>query len=77
VRVSASSQILCMASKPFSKILGPNFKEGQSDNGSTEKEIPLLADKPSAIELIHEPSHTLAAIDIHDLAIVSDRYDCT
>jgi hypothetical protein len=50
-----------------------------------KKEIPLLADKPSAIELmcniiyyrIHETSHAPAAIDIHDLAIVSDRYDCT
>jgi hypothetical protein len=85
VRVSASSQILCMASKPFSKMLGPSFKEGQPDDGSTEKEIPLPADKPSAIELmckiihyrIYETSHTPAAIDIHDLAIVSDKYDCT
>jgi hypothetical protein len=75
VRVSASSQILCIVSKPFSKMLGPNFKEGQSDDGSTKKEIPLPADKPSAIELmcniihyrIHETSHTPAAINIHDL----------
>jgi hypothetical protein len=27
VRVSALSQILCIASKPFSKMLGPNSKE--------------------------------------------------
>jgi hypothetical protein len=73
-----------MASKPFSKMLGPNFKEGQPNDGSTGKEIPLPADKPSAIELmcniihhrIHETSHTPAAIEIHDLAIVSDKYDC-
>jgi hypothetical protein len=73
-----------MASKPFSKMLGPNFKEGQPNDGSTGKEIPLSADKPSAIELmcniihhrIHETSHTPAAIEIHDLAIVSDKYDC-
>jgi len=84
VRISASSLLLCLASKPFSKMLGPNFKEGQSDDGSTEKEIPLPADKPSAIKLmcniihhrIHETSHTPAAIEIHDLAIVSDKYDC-
>jgi len=83
-RVPASSQILCMASKPFSTMLGPNFKEGQSDDGSNVKEILLPADKPSTIELmcniihhrIHETSHTLAAIEIHDLAIVSDKYDC-
>jgi hypothetical protein len=85
VRIFASSQLLCIASKPFSKMLGPNFKEGQSDDGSTRKVIPLLADKPSAIDLmcniihhrIHETSHTPAVIDIHDLAIVSDKYDCT
>jgi hypothetical protein len=84
VRISASSLLLCLASKPFSKMLGPNFKEGQSDDGSTVKEIPLPADKPSAIELmcniihhrIHKTSHTPGATDIHDLAIVSDKYDC-
>jgi hypothetical protein len=84
VRISASSLLLCMALKPFSKMLGPNFKEGQSNDGSTGKEIPLLADKPSTIELmcniihcrIRETSHTPAAIEIHDLAIVSDKHDC-
>jgi ribosomal protein S9 len=73
-----------MASKPFSKMLGPNFKEDQPNDGSTGKEIPRPADKPSAIELmckiihhrIHETSHTPAAIEIHDLAIVPDKYDC-
>jgi hypothetical protein len=49
VRVSASSQILCIASKPFSKMLCHNFKEGQRDGDSTGKEIPLPADKPSGV----------------------------
>jgi hypothetical protein len=85
VRVSASSQILCIASEPFSKMLGPNFKEGQCDDASTGKEIPLPADKPSAVEtmcsIIHHridgaiPAPTAA--NLCDLAIVSDKYDCT
>lgn len=85
VRTSASSQLLCMASKPFSKMLGPNFKEGQSDDGSTGREIPLPADKPSAIELMcniihHRIDGTVpipTAAELCDLAIVSDKYDCT
>jgi hypothetical protein len=52
VRISASSLLPCSASKPFSKMLGPNFKEGRSDDESTVKEILLPADKPSAIELM-------------------------
>lgn len=85
VRVSASSQLLCIASKPFRKMLGPNFKEGQSDDGCTGKEIRLPADKPSAVELMCNIIHhrvdgsipVPTAAEICDLAVISDKYDCT
>lgn len=85
VRISASSQLLCIASKPFCKMLGPNFKEGQSDDGCTGKEIQLPADKPSAVELMCNIIHhridgsipVPTAAEICDLAIISDKYDCT
>lgn len=85
VRISSSSQLLCMASKPFCKMLGPNFKEGQADDGSTGKEIQLPADKPSAVELMCNIIHhridgstpVPTAAEICDLAMISDKYDCT
>jgi hypothetical protein len=85
VQIHASSQILCMASKPFSKMLGPHFKEGQPHAGSTEKELPLPADKPSAIRIMCDIIHhqvdgtglVPTAAEICDLAIVADKYDCT
>jgi hypothetical protein len=84
VRISASSQLLCIASRPFSKMLGPNFKEGQPDDAGARREISLPDDKPSAIDLmcniihyrIHELSLAPTAAKLHDLAIVSDKYDC-
>jgi hypothetical protein len=85
VRVSASSQILCIASKPLSRMLGPNSEEGQRDDASTGKEIPLPADKPSPVETVYSIIHhqidgavpAPTAANLCDLAIVSDKYDCT
>jgi hypothetical protein len=84
VRISVSSQLLCVASKPFSKMLGPDFSEGQPDKADTIREISLPDDKPSATKLmcdiihhrIHDPSLAPTAAELHDLAIVSDKYDC-
>ena len=84
-RIAASSQVLCMSSKPFLKMLGPHFKEGQLDEASTKKHISLPADKPSAIELMCNILHhqvsgvsTVPTVaDLYDLAIVADKYDCT
>ena len=85
VQIHASSQLLCMASKPFSKMLGPHFKEGQPHAAFTKKEIPLPADKPSAIRIMcdiinHQINGTGPvpnAAEFCDLAIVADKYDCT
>jgi hypothetical protein len=85
VQIHASSQLLCMASKPFSKMLGPHFKEGQPHAASTEKKIPLPADKPSAIRIMCNIIHhqidgtgpVPTAAELCDLAIVADKYDCT
>jgi hypothetical protein len=85
VRISASSQLLCVTSKPFCKMLGPDFKEGQSHNAPTGKEISLPADKPSAVrtmcDIIHHRINGTGPVptagDLCDLAIVSDKYDCT
>jgi hypothetical protein len=84
-QIHASSQLLCVASKPFSKMLGPHFKEGQPHAASTEKEIPLPADKPSAIRIMCNIIHhqidgtgpVPTAAELCDLAIVADKYDCT
>lgn len=84
VQIPVSSQLLCMASRPFSKMLGPSFREGQPDKAVTVKEVSLPDDKPSATELmcniihhrIHDPSLAPTAAELHDLAIVSDKYDC-
>ena len=85
MQIYASSQILCMASKPFSKMLGPHFKEGQPHAALTMKEIPLPADKPSAVRLMCNIIHhqidgtgpVPTAAELCDLAIVADKYDCT
>lgn len=84
VRIAASSQFLCLVSKPFSKMLGPNFKEGQPGDATTKKEISLPEDKPSTMERmcniihlqIHGSSPVPTAAELHDLAILSDKYDC-
>lgn len=84
-RIAASSQVLRMASKPFFKMLGPDFKEGQLDEASTKKDVSLPADKPSAIELMCNIMHhqvsgvsTVPTVaDLYDLAIVAGKYDCT
>lgn len=85
VQIYAASQILCMASKPFSKMLGPHFKEGQPHTTFTKKEIPLPADQPSAIRIMCDIIHhqidgtgpVPTAAELCDLAIVADKYDCT
>jgi hypothetical protein len=85
VRIPVSSSLLCIASKPFLKMLGPNFKEGQSNDAPLLKEIPLPEDKPSAITILVNIIHyrvdgtdpVPTAADLCDLAIVSDKYDCT
>ena len=41
-----------VTSKPFPKMLGPYSKDEQPHGASTEKDIPLLADKPSVIRIM-------------------------
>lgn len=83
VRIFASSCLLCIASKPFAKMLGPNFKEGQIDKASNRREISLPDDKSSAMEILcnilhhrHQASFLPKATDVYDLAILADKYDC-
>jgi hypothetical protein len=84
VRISASSQLLRIASRSSSKMLGSNFKEGQPDDADTREEISLPDDKLSVIDLmfniihyrIHETSLAPTVAKLHDDAIVSDKHDC-
>lgn len=82
VRIFAPSCLLCIASRSFARMLGPNFKEGQIDKASTRKEI-SLPDESSAMEILcnilhhrHSASFFPKATDVSDLAILADKYDC-
>lgn len=85
VQIHASSQLLCMASKPFSEMPGLHFKKEQPHAASTRKEIPLPVDKLSAVRImcnmihhqIDETGPVPTAAELCDLGIVADRYDCT
>lgn len=57
VRIFASSCHLSIASKPFARMLGLNFKEGHIDKASTRREISLPGDKSSAMEILCSMIH--------------------
>ena len=84
VRISTLSQVLRIASRPFSKMLGSNFKEEQPDDADTRKEILLPDDKLSVIDSmrniihyrVHEPTLAPTVAKLNDYAIVSEKHDC-
>ncbi|KAK8111623.1 uncharacterized protein PG998_008080 [Apiospora kogelbergensis] len=81
----ASSQVLRLASPVFSKMLGPNFREGQQLQNDGRVTITLHDDDPEATKMIlcalhHHPDTSKISIS-HELlvpmAMFSDKYDCS
>ncbi|CVL08701.1 uncharacterized protein FMAN_06860 [Fusarium mangiferae] len=79
------SILLRAASKPFSAMLGPNWREGHDmryHNGPFE--LPLPEDNATAMEIICSVIHfqndkipqILPASDVLAVAIAADKYDC-
>ncbi|SMR62275.1 unnamed protein product [Zymoseptoria tritici ST99CH_1A5] len=65
-------------------MLGPNFLEGQEQDDHDSKQVMLPDDKPVAMEMmcniIQHRNGNLpprpTAMEIYDLAIAADKYDC-
>lgn len=92
VSIRASSKVLSLASRVFTKMLDPHFAEGQSllEKGSLEKsavsptEVTLPEDDPEAMGLfcntIHFKAHATSDIAIPllaKMATLSEKYDCS
>lgn len=79
------SLILKAASKPFSVMLGPNWKEGRHMLADIPVEILLPEDDPVAMKYICAITHhqnkmvpkSMAVHDILGVAITADKYDLT
>ena len=85
VKLRVQSLFLKAASKPFSVMLGPDWKEGHnmlSPDGLVEVQLP--ADNSTALMLLCAIIHhrnemvpqTLAAVEVLRTAVVADKYDC-
>jgi hypothetical protein len=85
VKLRVHSLFLRAASKPFSAMFGPYWKEGHNMLDRDEPvELLLPEDNASALKLvcaiIHHQNNivpqNLAAGDVLGIAIVADKYDC-
>ncbi|KAL2037631.1 hypothetical protein N7G274_009576 [Stereocaulon virgatum] len=83
-RLRVHSHALKMASKVFSAMLGPHFREGQGLNGFLPREISIPDDDPDAMlaicNVLHHCNNSLpnviSPISIVRVAIAADKYDC-
>ncbi|SCO19539.1 uncharacterized protein FFB20_15709 [Fusarium fujikuroi] len=82
-KLRVHSTLLKAASKPFSVMLGPDWKEGHNmHNQHRPSELPLPDDNDTALKIICSIIHhqnekvpqTLAASDILAIAVVADKY---
>ncbi|KAF5979466.1 hypothetical protein FCOIX_5294 [Fusarium coicis] len=84
-KLRVKSKFLMAASKPFSAMLGPNWKEGhdiRQRGGSHEVSLP--DDNATAMEIICSVIHfqndkipqTLPASDVLAVTLAADKYDC-
>jgi len=85
VKLRVHSLFLKAASKPFSAMFGPNWKEGHIIRGRDGPvELPLPEDNAAALKVICAVIHhrnndvpqTLAAGDVLGVAVTADKYDC-
>ncbi|PTB51909.1 hypothetical protein M431DRAFT_522865 [Trichoderma harzianum CBS 226.95] len=84
-KLHVDSTLLRAASKPFSAMFRPDWKEGHDLlDGDRLTEIPLPEDNAAALKImcsvIHhkasEVPRTLAAGDVLAVAVAADKYDC-
>jgi hypothetical protein len=85
VKLRVHSLFLKTASKPFSAMFGPDWKEGHNMLGR-DGPVELLLPEDNAAALKHicaiihhqnnEVPQTLAAGDVLEVAITADKYDC-
>lgn len=83
-RLLVSSKILSLASPVFSKMLGPNFREGTQMADSNCPTITLHDDDPLAMITMlgafhykeRDPKVPMTAEELAVLAIQCDKYDC-
>ncbi|KAK6834202.1 hypothetical protein PG987_008896 [Apiospora arundinis] len=83
-RFQASSSVLRLASPVFSKMLGPNFQEGEQFRRTGHATIALYEDDPEATERVlcalhHHPdvSAYYSPDELLPMAMFSDKYDCS
>jgi hypothetical protein len=85
VKLRVHSLFLKAASKPFSAMFGPDWKEGHNMLGRDGPvEVPLPDDNAAALKLICAIIHhrnqkvpqTLAADDVLGIAVMADKYGC-
>jgi len=84
-KLRVQSLFLKAASKPFSAMFGPDWKEGHDTlDLDAPVELPLPEDNASALKLICAIIHhrnkkvpqSLAAGDVLGVAVIADKYDC-
>jgi len=85
VKLRVHSLFLMAASRPFTAMLGPEWKEGHDMLGRDgPAEVPLPDDNAAALNLICAIIHhrnkkvpqTLAAGDVLKIAVTADKYQC-
>lgn len=82
-KLHVNSMMLREASKPFSAMFGPNWKEGRDLlDGDRPTEIPLPEDNAVAMKIICSVIHLQnsevprTAGDVLAVAVATDKYDC-
>lgn len=85
MKLRVHSLFLKAASKPFSAMFGPDWKEGDEMTGRDGPvELPLPEDNAAAMKLICAIIHhrnegipsTLPALNVLEIAVTADKYDC-
>jgi hypothetical protein len=85
MKLRVHSLFLKAASKPFSAMFGPDWKEGHTMLGRDGPvEVPLPDDNAAVLKVICAVIHhenekvpqTLAARDVLEIALTADKYDC-
>ncbi|KAF5702947.1 hypothetical protein FGLOB1_9320 [Fusarium globosum] len=84
-KLRVRSMLLMAASKPFSVMFGPNWKEGHDMHGrGSPFDLSLPDDNANALKIIcsiihyqnEEIPRTLTASDVFAVAVAADKYDC-
>jgi hypothetical protein len=83
-RLRVCSVILRNASKPFNRMLGKDYAEGQNLSKTNPPEVPLPDDDPDAMEIIFNIIHhrndaipaSLTPQEVFNIAIPIHKYDC-